>query len=62
MVEDDSDWCGKHKTKSGKKVFIDLTLSFDRTWSYFYDGKRIESDIHGKKNAMTKLLAYIKDR
>ncbi len=60
MTEDKTDWCGRHRSKSGKRVYIDLTLSHDGTWSYFYDGNRIKSGIHGKKNAMAELLAYIK--
>jgi hypothetical protein len=60
MIENKIDWCGRHKNKIGKSVYIDLVLSYNGTWSYFYNGKRIKSEINSKKNAMKELLIYIK--
>lgn len=54
MREDKDDWCGKHNGK-----YIDLTWRYDDTWSFFYDGKRIESGIKTKKEALSKLLKFI---
>lgn len=54
---EDSDWCGKYKGK-----YVDLTLRYDGTWSYWYDGKIIQSGFSSRDVALQKLTEFLVDK
>lgn len=52
-----NDWCGNYKGK-----YVDLTLRYDGTWSYWYDGKIIQSGFSSRDVALQKLTAFLVDK
>ncbi len=51
------DWCGTYEGK-----YVDLTLSYNGTWSYWVDGKRIQDGFPSREMALQKLTEFLVDK
>ena len=51
------DWCGKYNSK-----YVDLTLSYNVTWSYWFDSNRIEDGLPSREVALQKLIEFLVDK